>query len=64
MNYPEAAYPYVDKLVLKRKLLDLYEVNDRSVQDDIFKASKSWFTNWSDFEFGVELDAKQSQEVY
>jgi hypothetical protein len=58
------AYDYIDILPLKRKLLNLYEVNDVDIQDKIIASRKNWFTKWSDFEFGKELDAKQSQEVY
>lgn len=58
------AYDYIDILPIKRKLLNLYEVNDAGIQDKIIAARKNWFTKWSDFEFGKELDAKQSQEVY
>lgn len=58
------SYSYVDILPIKQKLLDLYEVKDSVIQNEIIKARKSWFTNWTEFEFGNELDAKQSQEVY
>lgn len=58
------AYPFVNKDTEKRKLLNLYNITDISLQTSIIKARKNWFTNWSEFNFGKALDAKQSQEVY
>ena len=58
------AYSYIDITTIKKKLLDLYKVSDSTLQNDIIKARSNWFTTWTDFDFGKELDAKQSQEVY
>ena len=61
--------PYVpdDK---KRKAIELFDVTDPLLVNDMIAFSDSdgrpqrWFTNWYDFDFGKELDAKRSQEVY
>jgi hypothetical protein len=58
------SYPFVDILPIKRKLLTLYKVDDELLQNGIIGSKQNWFTNWTDFKFGAELDAKQSQEVY
>lgn len=58
------SYPFVDILAIKRKLLTLYNVDDELLQNKIIYSRQNWFTNWTDFKFGAELDAKQSQEVY
>lgn len=57
------AYPYVDIMHIKLKILDLYDV-DANLQKGVINARNTWFTTWTDFDFGKELDAKQSQEVY
>jgi hypothetical protein len=31
---------------------------------DIIGREENWFTRWTDFDFGDELDAKRSLEVY
>ncbi|MEW6517561.1 MAG: antiviral reverse transcriptase Drt3b [candidate division FCPU426 bacterium] len=48
----------------KRKILSIYDISDKNEQDEIFINSNFSFTNWSDFDFGKELEAKKSQEVY
>jgi hypothetical protein len=58
------AYSYIDITTIKRKLLNLYKVTDTTIQNEIIKARSNWFTTWTDFDFGRELDDKQSQEVY
>lgn len=55
--------PYLD-LNYKREILILHGVTDRDLQDKIINTRKHWFTKWTDFDFGKELDAKHSQEVY
>ena len=59
--------PYVSEET-KKKLLDLYDVDDSDLQDEILKYSASeqqhWFTTWRGFDFGKELDSKRGQEVY
>lgn len=58
------AYNYVDILPIKRKLLGLYQIRDHQLQDKIINSKTNWFTKWTDFKFGKELDSKLSQEVY
>ncbi|MCW8965971.1 MAG: RNA-directed DNA polymerase, partial [Candidatus Pacearchaeota archaeon] len=62
--------PYVsnDK---KRNALEMFDVANASLANDIIAFNddggsnpQQWFTNWFDFDFGKELDAKRSQEVY
>ncbi len=61
--------PYVPE-DRKRKVLEMFDVTDPSLVGDIITFTDSdrrpqqWFTNWFDFDFGKELDAKRSQEVY
>jgi len=61
--------PYISD-VKKRKALEMFGVNNASLASDIINfsddigRSQRWFTNWFDFDFGKELDAKRSQEVY
>jgi len=61
--------PYVPK-DSKRKLLALYGIDTKVDQDAIIDyrnkhgGRQLWFTTWHDFDFGLELDTKQSQEVY
>ncbi|MFP4640802.1 MAG: antiviral reverse transcriptase Drt3b [Dehalococcoidia bacterium] len=57
------ACPFIDEL-FKRSLLLLYGIKDPSTQTGIIQHRKFWFTKWTDFDFGKELDAKKSQEVY
>ena len=58
------AYPYIEIDILKRKLLNLYEISDKDMQDKIIRYREMWFTNWVKFRLGNELDSKLSQEVY
>lgn len=58
------AYPFVNIKPIKKKLLDLYNVTNVTLQSEIINARDNWFTTWANFDFGKELDAKQSQEVY
>lgn len=55
--------PYLD-LPFKRKLLSLYEISDKDMQLKIITNRTYWFTKWTNFDFGRELDSKHSQEVY
>ncbi|MBI47046.1 MAG: ABC transporter ATP-binding protein [Marinobacter sp.] len=57
------ACPYLDE-AFKRKILRLYEIRKKPQQDDVISHKPNWFTKWTNFEFGLELDAKQSDEVY
>lgn len=61
--------PYVP-VDRKRKALEMFDVTDSPLVNEIITFTDSdgrpqrWFTNWYDFDFGKELDAKRSQEVY
>ena len=55
--------PYLD-VVFKKKLLRKYEIRGLATQEAVMNYKSNWFTKWSDFEFGKELDAKQSEAVY
>lgn len=61
--------PYIPN-VKKLKALEMFGVTNSSLANDIINfsdgigQSQPWFTNWFDFDFGKELDAKRSQEVY
>jgi hypothetical protein len=57
------ACPYVTQ-VLKDDLLKIYDVTGKSLRTAIINKRKYWFTKWTTFDFGKELDAKQSREVY
>ncbi len=55
--------PYL-KTATKKEILRLYGIVDDAMQESVINYRKYWFTKWSDFDFGQELDAKRSQEVY
>ena len=55
--------PYIDE-DFKKDLLVRYDITDTSDQDKILNRKEYWFTKWTDFDFGKELEAKKSQEVY
>jgi hypothetical protein len=57
------ACPYV-KLQTKKEILRIYGIKDEPLQEAIIAKRKYWFTKWTDFDFGEELDTKQGQEVY
>lgn len=52
-----------DKYRYKKKLLSLSGV-DSANHIGIIEKEKFWFTKWTDFKFGWELESKRSQEVY
>jgi len=52
-----------DKYRYKKKLLSLSGV-DSSNHIGIIEKENFWFTKWTDFKFGSELESKRSQEVY
>lgn len=56
------ACPYIDQTD-KNELLDLFGV-DPSKHAGLIQLRKNWFTKWEGFDFGKELDAKVSVEVY
>ncbi|MEM9340633.1 MAG: hypothetical protein AAGA66_18000 [Bacteroidota bacterium] len=57
--------PYLDR-PYKDKLLTLYSIPEESAElrTAIIEKRNYWFTKWTDFNFGKELEAKKSQEVY
>lgn len=55
--------PYLD-IRFKRLLLNEYGIVDYALQQDMINLRKNWFTKWKDFQFGLELDSKQSESVY
>lgn len=57
------ACPYI-KDDFKKEILSLHGIDDKNLQLDIMKREKNWFTKWTDFDLGDELDAKKSREVY
>lgn len=51
-----------EKYKFKRELLNLLEINKNQIL--LIEQEKFWFTKWTNFDFGLELQAKRSQEVY
>lgn len=48
----------------KREALKKYGISKSLEQDAIVGLEEAWFTNWRDFDLGLELEAKSSREVY
>jgi hypothetical protein len=48
----------------KKELLVIYDITDNNIQKNIINSKLQWFTNWKNFNFKYELDAKRSKEVY
>lgn len=57
--------PFVDR-EFKNKLLTLQGISSKAglLRTSIIGKRQFWFTKWSDFDFGKELESKRSQEVY
>lgn len=55
--------PYLE-VDYRKSLLDLFGINDEAKKVGIINKRKYWFTKWSRFNFGKELEAKRSEEVY
>ena len=57
--------PYLDRN-FKNKIFLLFGIPMSSgrLKSNIINKQEFWFTKWKDFDFGKELDAKRSQEVY
>ncbi|MDV3793239.1 antiviral reverse transcriptase Drt3b [Elizabethkingia anophelis] len=51
-----------NKYKFKKDVLNLLEI--KSSQKRLIESEKYWFIKWNDFDFGMELQAKKSQEVY
>jgi hypothetical protein len=55
--------PYLE-IEYRKGLLDLYGIDKETTKIGIINRKKYWFTKWSNFNFGKELEAKRSEEVY
>jgi len=51
-----------NKYKYKKELLSLLDINENQII--LIEQEKFWFTKWTEFDFGLELQAKRSQEVY
>ncbi len=51
-----------DKYIFKKSILNLVCINKN--HKNLIESEKFWFIKWTDFDFGMELQAKRSQEVY
>ncbi|WP_422091708.1 antiviral reverse transcriptase Drt3b [Tenacibaculum ovolyticum] len=52
----------VDKYAFKEQLLN--EIGIKKNIIELIEQERFWFTKWTEFDFGLELQAKRSQEVY
>lgn len=48
----------------KKDLLGYYDITDATELNEIIKRKDYWFSKWDNFDFGKELEAKKSLEVY
>lgn len=48
----------------KKDLLKIHGFKNETLQNQIIKYKKFWFTKWTNFDFEKELNAKKSKEVY
>lgn len=57
--------PYLER-TFKNKLFPLFGISssDGRLKSKLINYQKYWFTKWDNFNFGKELEAKKSQEVY
>ncbi|PQJ78833.1 antiviral reverse transcriptase Drt3b [Polaribacter porphyrae] len=62
LNFKTGFEKKVDKNAYKIKLLK--ELDIKGNKKILIEQEKFWFTKWTDFDFGLELQAKRSQEVY
>ena len=51
-----------EKYKFKKTVLSLLNIEDNQIK--LIEQEKFWFTKWTEFDFGLELQAKRSQEVY
>ena len=51
----------INKYKFKKEVLSLLGVKDKI---NLIESQEYWFIKWTDFDFGMELQAKRSQEVY
>ena len=52
----------IENLRKEKELLNLLGITDN--QKALIEQERFWFTKWTEFDFGLELQAKRSQEVY
>lgn len=52
----------VNKYKFKKEILNLVKIT--SNQRNLIEQERFWFTKWTEFDLGLELQAKRSQEVY
>ena len=55
-------YKLTNTYKYKKEILNLLGIKDKQIQ--LIESEKFWFIKWTDFDFGMELQAKRSQEVY
>ena len=48
----------------KKDLLGYYDITNTSELNKIIERKGYWFLKWDNFDFGKELEAKKSLEVY
>ena len=53
---------FINKYKFKKELLSLLDIKDSHIE--LIESQEYWFIKWTDFDFGMELQAKRSQEVY
>lgn len=51
-----------NKYIFKKSILNLVGITKN--HKHLIESEKFWFIKWTDFDFGMELQAKRSQEVY
>jgi len=51
-----------EKYKFKKLLLSSLDITDNQII--LIEQERFWFTKWTEFDFGLELQAKRSQEVY
>ncbi|MCA0232915.1 MAG: RNA-directed DNA polymerase [Bacteroidetes bacterium] len=52
----------INKYKYKKEILNLLNIVTNQIE--LIESEKYWFIKWTNFDFGMELQAKRSQEVY
>lgn len=52
----------IEKYKFKKEVLSLLYLTSNQI--NLIESQEYWFIKWTDFDFGMELQAKRSQEVY
>ncbi len=52
----------INKYKYKKEILNLLHIATNQIE--LIESEKYWFIKWTNFDFGMELQAKRSQEVY